>query len=131
MTRPVDMMTLSNTKILGSTNMSTLVPPKFVDDFDVTPPMSTYLVAFIVSKYEGTNNTDVTKPFGVYARKDAKAQTKLALEFGQGMLAKFGEYLGIDYYSVNGVTKMDMAAIPDFSAGAMEVSWSFKIVDNF
>jgi aminopeptidase N len=119
MIRPADKMTLSNTKVISSIKLS---DNRTLDEFDITPPMSTYLVAFIVSNYDGISNNDTAKPFGVYARPHAKEQTKLALEFGQQMLAQLGVYLGIDYYSVNRVTKMDMAAIPDFSAGAMEVT---------
>jgi aminopeptidase N len=79
--------------------------------------MSTYLVAFIVSNYVGSSKN---KPdFGVFARPDAKAQTDYAVEFGVEMLKIFNEYFGIDYYTVENVDKMDMVAIPDFSAGAV------------
>lgn len=88
---------------------------KTAEVFDWTPPMSTYLLAFIVSKYDGQNNT--ANDFGVYARPEAKAQVVKALNFGYEMLNEFGKYLGIKYYDVQNVTKMDMAAIPDFSAG--------------
>lgn len=77
--------------------------------------MSTYLLAFIVSNYRGSlTNTD---KFGVYARPESQLHTDYAVEFGIQMLDKFGSYFGIDYYSVDNVNKMDMAGIPDFSAG--------------
>lgn len=82
------------------------------DVFETTPKMSSYLLAFIVSKYEGNTATKV----GVYARPAAKAQTELASTFGASMMDEFGTYLGLDYYTA-GIPKMDMAAIPDFSAG--------------
>lgn len=69
--------------------------------------MSTYLLAFIVSKYEGKTNTADT--FGVYSRPEAVNQTTRALEFGEEMLKKLGEYVNVDYYSVDKVLKMDMA----------------------
>lgn len=89
-----------------------------VDDvYDWSPKMSTYLLAFIVSKYDNLTNGDVNKPFGVFARPEAVNYTKDALDFGVAMLNKFNDYLELDYYSVQNITKMDMAAIPDFSAG--------------
>lgn len=87
-----------------------------VDTFKITPKMPTYLLAFIVSDYEGMESED--SQFGVYARPESKPHTKYALDFGIESLKALGDYLGVDYYSV--VEKMDMAAIPDFSAGAME-----------
>lgn len=77
--------------------------------------MSTYLLAFIVSNYKGS--LENTNTFGVYARPEAQAHTNYAVEFGINMLSNLSSYFGIDYYSVQNVEKMDMAAIPDFSAG--------------
>lgn len=77
--------------------------------------MSTYLLAFIVSDYKGS--VENTETFGVFARPEAQAHTDYAVEFGIKMLNNLSSYFGIDYYGVQGVEKMDMAAIPDFSAG--------------
>ncbi|CAO1393773.1 unnamed protein product [Diamesa tonsa] len=115
MNRPKTMKpTISNTKIMTSTDHSSIM----VDTFKITPKMSTYLLAFIVSDYEGMESTD--GKFGVFARPESKPHTEYALNFGIESLKALGDYLGVDYYSVNNVEKMDMAAIPDFSAGAME-----------
>lgn len=77
--------------------------------------MSTYLLAFIVSKYDVKSNNNATHGFGVYARPEAVNRTDLSFTFGQDMLGKLGTYLGIDYYTAHvNVKKMDMAAIPDF-----------------
>ena len=89
-----------------------------VDTFKITPKMPTYLLAFIVSDYEGMESPD--GKFGVYARPESKPHTEYALNFGIASLKALGDYLGVDYYSVKDVEKMDMAAIPVFSAGAME-----------
>lgn len=107
------MAAIANTRIFNSTAVGNRV----ADIFEWTPKMSTYLLAFIVSKYESLQSTDSSKPFGVFARPQAKAQANVALDFGIKMLDKFNAYLGIDYYAVQNITKMDMAAIPDFSAG--------------
>lgn len=106
------MISVSNTRIASSVPSTPV--GKFKDTFEVTPPLSTYLIAIIVSKYERNNST---LEFGVYSRPAAKTATQFALDFGKTMLAKFGEYLGIDYYTLGKDTKMDMASIPDFSAG--------------
>jgi aminopeptidase N len=107
------MTTVSNTKIISST---AIAGSRVRDIFNWTPRMATYLLAFIVSKYG--NNTNAANNFGVFARPEAIPQTNRSLTFGQEMLNKLGTYLGIDYYAPeNNITKMDMAAIPDFSAG--------------
>lgn len=82
----------------------------------------------IVSKYAGNRNE--TGRYGVYARPQAIATTQRALDFGQQMLKKFGEYLGIDYYTIGVNTKLDMAAIPDFSAGGKCAKLNQKFMRN-
>ena len=78
--------------------------------------MSTYLLAFIVSDFRIRENA--AKSFNIISRSDAYLQTEYAHNVGPKILAKFEEYL--DYkYSLT-MEKMDMAAIPDFQAGAME-----------
>lgn len=114
--RPLDKTSISNTNIESTSNQNYLGKSRGFDVFKQTPAMPTYLLAFIVSNYDSQKNGT----FGVYARPAAKPQLDLALRFGQQMLTKLGDYLGIDYYSDPDVEKMDMAAIPDFSAGAME-----------
>lgn len=108
------MGSISNTKLVDSV---TAPDGKMKDNFEVTPPLPTYLIAFIVSKYVRNNST---ARFGVYARPTATEATNRALGFGNDMLDKFGTYLGIDYYTLGKDTKMDMAAIPDFSAGGKD-----------
>ncbi|CRK90924.1 CLUMA_CG004613, isoform A [Clunio marinus] len=121
MRRPQTMNTISNMNKISEVDVLVNGLTWREDEFDWTPPMSTYLLAFIVSKYKAKQNSDGS--FGVWARPEAEEQASLALEFGQNMLEIFGNYLGISYYETNNVknvTKMDMAAVPDFSAGAME-----------
>lgn len=91
--------------------------------FEDTPKMSTYLLAFIVSEFK--RETSTTQPdFGVWARPGAMGQGKYALGVGEKLVVEMEKWMGIQYYnlSTNPVIKMkmDQAAIPDFSAGAME-----------
>lgn len=85
------------------------------ETFHRTPIMSTYLLAFIVSEFAMREN--VQKTFNVYSRPKALAQTKYSFDIGQKLLAKLDEILDYSYYSVPEMTKMSMAALPDFEAG--------------
>lgn len=79
--------------------------------------MSTYLLAFIVSDFGERLNSQGN--FGIVARPEYYAQTEYSHNVGIRMLDWFDKYLNKPYYDM-GVKKMHMAAIPDFSAGAME-----------
>lgn len=85
------------------------------DVYAQTPKLSTYLLAFIVSEFNERFNGN----FGVLARPEYYQQTEYAFDVGQEILKEFDTYLNIPYYNM-GIDKMHMAAIPDFSAGAME-----------
>lgn len=77
--------------------------------------MSTYLVAFVISEFEAVK-MEGRENFNVWARPDAIDQTKYALTIGiQGL-----EHLSNRFQQNYQLPKMDMVAVPDFSAGAME-----------
>lgn len=76
--------------------------------------MSTYLVAFAVTDFG--NMVDSKNNFSVWARKEALPSAAYALDIGPKIL-KFLE----DYYKIKfPLPKIDMIALPDFKAGAME-----------
>lgn len=77
--------------------------------------MSTYLVAFIVSEFDCRENEQHT--FGVCSRPNAINQTVYSFGVGQKILREFDELF--DYPYNTHITKMHMAAVPDFSAGAI------------
>ncbi|XP_043068005.1 membrane alanyl aminopeptidase-like [Drosophila bipectinata] len=104
---------VSNTRLIGS--YPSTEAGYFEDVFATTPIMSTYLVAFIISEFAARTDDK----FRVLARPEYYAQTQYPYNVGIEILQKMGEYLNLDYYTL-GNDKMDMAAIPDFSAGAME-----------
>ncbi|CAD1472151.1 unnamed protein product, partial [Heterotrigona itama] len=87
---------------------------KYWDEFKHSIPMSTYLVAFIISDFNYTN--DYENNFKVWSKPNAVDQTKFALNIGTKGLVYLSKRFEQDYQ----LPKMDMVAVPDFSAGAME-----------
>ncbi|KAL9898322.1 uncharacterized protein ACN427_006527 [Glossina fuscipes fuscipes] len=112
-TRHKSMKTASNTNMLRAAN----VGDYYEDEYETTPIMSTYLLAFIVSRF--TERTDDNGSFGILARPDYYAQTEYSFVVGQEILEILDKYFDLPFYTL-GIDKMQMAAIPDFSAGAME-----------
>lgn len=85
--------------------------------FDTTPIMSTYLVAVVVGEYdyvEDKSNDGVL--VRVYTPLGKKEQGLFALDVATKVLPYYKEYFNIAYP----LPKMDLIAIADFSAGAME-----------
>lgn len=103
--------TISNTALMSSQ----LVQGVVEDTFAKTPVMSTYLIAYIVSMYQSRKTTD--GKYGVYARPEASEQMVYAFDVGQTLLAKMGDWVGYPFDRVPEIQKLDMIAIPDFSAG--------------
>ncbi|MBI5045951.1 MAG: M1 family metallopeptidase [Candidatus Niyogibacteria bacterium] len=95
--------------------------------FGVTPLMSTYLLAFVVGELE---HIEATTKDGILVRvfttPGKKAQGEFALYVGVKALEFYNDYFGIAYP----LPKMDMAAIPDFAAGAME-NWGLITYREF
>ncbi|KAI8424597.1 hypothetical protein MSG28_003037 [Choristoneura fumiferana] len=94
---------------------------RIADVFYTTPYTSTYLLAFIVSHYiRVETNGNTVRPFDIYARDNVGTTGQWALEIGEQLLEKMEEYTDFPYYSMAENLNMKQAAIPDFSAGAME-----------
>lgn len=85
--------------------------------FDVTPVMSTYLVAVVVGEYdfvEGKSEDGVL--VRVFTPLGKKEQGLFALKVAIKVLPYYKDYFNIAYP----LPKMDLIAISDFSSGAME-----------
>jgi puromycin-sensitive aminopeptidase len=96
---------------------SVLVGDKRRVRFAPTMKMSTYLVAFVVGRLETTETVDVDGvPLRVVFTPGKRALADFALEIGAFALHFFTEYFNIPYPG----DKVDLVAIPDFAAGAME-----------
>lgn len=88
------------------------------DEYQDTVPMSTYLVAFMVSEFEYKESDPQPNKvlFRVWARRDAIEQVEFARKVGPKFLSYYEQYFDVGYP----LPKQDMVAIPDFNAGAME-----------
>jgi puromycin-sensitive aminopeptidase len=85
--------------------------------FADTMVMSTYLVAFVVGPLEATPPRDAAGiPIRVIHVPGKSHLTEPALECAAHALGFFAEYFDIAYPG----DKLDLVAIPDFAAGAME-----------
>jgi puromycin-sensitive aminopeptidase len=85
--------------------------------FEKSPRMPTYLLAFVVAELECLEANDAHGvPIRVWTRPDKKEQGRFALEQGCHTLAYFADWFGIPY----AFPKLDMVALPDFASGAME-----------
>jgi puromycin-sensitive aminopeptidase len=79
--------------------------------------MSTYLVAFVVGELEATEPVMVgPTPIRVWCVPGKKHLARFALDVGAYSLDFFERYYGLPYPG----DKVDLLAIPDFAAGAME-----------
>ena len=79
--------------------------------------MSTYLVAFVVGALEATDPVMVgPTPLRIWCVPGKRALASFAQEIGAFSLGFFEGYYGLPYPG----DKLDLLAIPDFAAGAME-----------
>ena len=85
--------------------------------FATTPVMSTYLLAFIVGDFESVEKkTKEGVLVRVWTTPGKKHQAAFALDCAVKTLSFFGEYFDIPYP----LLALDLIAIPDFAASAME-----------
>ncbi|NWI49055.1 AMPN Aminopeptidase, partial [Calyptomena viridis] len=89
-----------------------------VTEFDTTPKMSTYLLAFIVSQFDCVQNTSGDPLIRIWGRPKAikEGQGAYALNVTGPILNFFEQHYSTPYP----LPKSDQVALPDFNAGAME-----------
>lgn len=108
-TAPEEHTVLSNTS-LKEKNKDTFI-------FNITKPMSTYLVAFVVGKLDYIQVTTKDNiPIRIYSDKSDIEMGELSLEVAKHTLEFFERYFDIKYP----FPKLDLIAIPEFAMGAME-----------
>jgi len=105
--------------VISNTNQVSDTPAgsaKHTLTFARTPKMSTYLVAFLVGDFQCTKGEADGVPIRACATPGKVAFTRSALEAAEYILPFYDRYFGIKYP----MPKLDMIALPDFEAGAME-----------
>ncbi|KAF7683664.1 Aminopeptidase M1 [Astathelohania contejeani] len=83
--------------------------------FNITPKMSTYLVAFVIGELEFIEKGNNPR-IRVYTPLGLKSMGEFALNVAHECIKTFEEYFLIKYP----IDKLDMVAIPEFAMGAME-----------
>ncbi|CAG8500743.1 10650_t:CDS:10, partial [Ambispora leptoticha] len=116
---PSDLVALSNMNVVSEKPVEN---NKKEVKFAKTPIMSTYLVAFIVGdlayieKYTSGEHNKEKVLIRVYAINGSENQGEFALDVATKTLEHYSRIFKIPYP----LPKLDMVAIPDFEAGAME-----------
>jgi aminopeptidase N/puromycin-sensitive aminopeptidase len=105
---------ISNTPI--ETDTPGPVEGKHTLKFAATPKMSTYLVAFLVGDFQCTTGESDGVAIRSCATPDKVSLTPYALDVAEHVLHYYNNYFGIPYP----LKKLDLIALPDFEAGAME-----------
>ena len=84
--------------------------------FEMTPKMSTYLLAFLVGDFKCTDGMEDGVKIGVCSTPDKLELTHYGLDVAKYVLHYYDDYFGIHFP----LKKLDLIGIPDFEAGAME-----------
>ena len=112
-----DLLAVSNGPEIERRTVTTPAGEKVAIRFADTMVMSTYLAAFVVGPLEVTDPVDVGGiPLRVVHVPGKGHLTGFGLDVGAFCLRWFQDYYGIPYPS----DKVDLLALPDFAAGAME-----------
>ncbi|XP_062552092.1 aminopeptidase N isoform X2 [Armigeres subalbatus] len=112
---PVDKtMFLSNTEHIKTS----ISRPGFLkEDFEVTPKMSTYLVAFIVSNLQLAQRSEgFTPQINIWSRPEVTRMTNYVHRLTIRILPYLESYFDLKF----NMKKIDMVAVPDFGFSAME-----------
>ncbi|KAH6761337.1 aminopeptidase M1 [Perilla frutescens var. frutescens] len=110
---PSDLVALSNMPIIEEKQNGNLKTVHYQE----SPIMSTYLVAVVVGLFDYVeDHTPDGINVRVYCQLGKSSQGKFALDVAVKTLGLYKEYFAVPY----SLPKLDMIAIPDFAAGAME-----------
>ena len=112
-----EMLAVSNGPEIARERRHTASGERVAVRFADTMVMSSYLVAFVVGPLAATDWVDVDGvPLRVVHVPGKEHLTEFALDVGSFCLRWFQDYYGIPYPS----DKVELLALPDFAAGAME-----------
>ena len=105
---------ISNGKLVSDTPGPT--PTRHTMVFGPSPKMSSYLVAMAVGNFQCLTGAAEGIPIRVCATPEKKELGHIALEYAERILSFYNGYYAIKYP----FGKLDILAVPDFAAGAME-----------
>jgi len=114
MTVDAGLTALSNMNVVDIETINNSEKKKYI--FANSTRMSTYLVAFIVSNFKSLSLNDKGIDISVYTRPEQIESAEYALEVATKILRFYESTYNIPYP----LPKLDLVAIPDFEAGAME-----------
>jgi aminopeptidase N len=95
--------------------------------FATTKKLSTYLVAVLVGDFQCVEGSSDGIPIRACATPDKRDQGKFALEAAEYVMRYYDDYFGIRFP----FGKLDLIAIPDFEAGAMENAGAITYRESF
>ena len=104
--------------MLNDNQPEVLPSGRLIARFEQTPPMSTYLVAFVLTDFQCITNYTINNiRVSVCGRQEAmnKGEGDFALFIGTNIITYFEQSYKVPYP----LKKCDHFAIPDFSAGKL------------
>jgi|HubBroStandDraft_1064217.scaffolds.fasta_scaffold00485_5 alanyl aminopeptidase len=110
---PQGVLALSNSP---ETATAAATANRVLHTFQTSPPLPSYLVAFAVGAFDVIEGQKDPFPIRVVTTQGRGPLARMSLEVAAGLVAKLGEYFGMRYP----YAKLDLVAVPDFAAGAME-----------
>jgi aminopeptidase N len=105
---------ISNGRVISDT--PTADGARHIVKFSTTPKMSTYLVAMAVGRWSCLEGAAESVPIRVCSTEGKQDMGRIALDLTQQILKFYNTYFAIKYP----FGKLDLLAVPDFAAGAME-----------
>jgi len=115
-----DISIIADNKFTAISNMPVQskkrVGGKTLYKFFKTPVVSTYLIYLGVGEFEYITSKIGKILIRVVTTKGNKSKGRFALDLGKKLLTSYEKYFGIKYP----LPKLDLIAVPDFAAGAME-----------
>jgi tricorn protease interacting factor F2/3 len=115
-----DISIIADNKFTAISNMpiksKKKIGSKTLYNFSKTPTVSTYLIYLGVGEFEYLTGKVGKIQIRVITTKGNKSKGKFSLDLGKKLLTSYEKYFGIKYP----LPKLDLIAVPDFAAGAME-----------
>ena len=115
-----DISIIADNKFTAISNMPVKskkkIGSKTLYNFSKTPIVSTYLIYLGVGEFEYLTGKVGKIQIRVITTKGNKSKGKFSLDLGKKLLTSYEKYFGIKYP----LPKLDLIAVPDFAAGAME-----------